>query len=87
MRLERWWGARFSGRGGSHEGAQGEQAGDQADPRGVWNPEPGGRGPQKRMSSPTAPAPGGQRKPGLSAGSASADTEDQEEPPPPPPPS
>nr|CAI9690257.1 unnamed protein product [Rangifer tarandus platyrhynchus] len=35
------------------------------------------------MSSPTAPAPGGQRKPGLSAGSASADTEDQEETPPP----
>lgn len=67
LRLERWWGARISGRGGSHEGAQGEQAGDQADPRGVWSPEPGGHGPQKRMSSPTAPAPGGQRKPGLSA--------------------
>ena len=32
QRLERWWGARFSGRGGSHEGAQEEQPADQLDP-------------------------------------------------------
>lgn len=80
QRLEWWWGARFSGRGGSHEGAQEEQPGDQPDPRGAWNPEAGERGPRNRMSSPIAPAPGGQRRPGLSSGSASADTEDQEEP-------
>lgn len=47
---------------------------------GSMEPRSGGRGPQKRMSSPTVPAPGGQRRPGLSSGSASADTEDQEEP-------
>lgn len=79
QRLEWWWGSRFSGRGGSHEGAQEEQPGDQPGPRGAWSPEAGERGPWKRISSPTAPAPGGQRRPGLSLASASAGTEDQEE--------
>lgn len=46
---------------------------------GEREPRSGERGPWKRISSPTAPAPGGQRRPGLSLASASAGTEDQEE--------